>query len=390
MPLGKPIRPPARPALLAVALAASTLAAGCSLLAPGYSDVRGTSAGPAASSDRWSSFSSKPEDTLVQITPEVIRTLDTLQPQQVPADIQALFGEPQPYTIGPGDVVGIVVYDHAELMPSSGAVISQTADPTGVSAAPGLIVNAAGEISYPYVGRVKVAGLTEVQATELLTRRLATYIQNPQVTLRIQSFRSQRAYVEGEVRTPGMQIFTDRPMTLPEAINRAGGIATTGDQSNIVLTRNGRSIPIDLPALRQQNVDVNRILLRNGDTLQVRSRDERKVYVMGEALRPSALQMRDGHLSLNQALGEAGGVNLSTANPGQIYVIRRQEDNTPAVFHLDAKNPAMLALADGFNLQPRDVVYIDPVGLVRWNRIVSLIVPSAAVLNYGSAIQARD
>jgi len=49
----------------------------------------------------------------------------------------------------------------------------------------------------------------------------------------------------------------------------------------------------------------------------------------------------------------------------------------------------VLAVADSFKLQPRDVVYIDPVGLVRWNRIVSLILPSASVLNAGSEINAR-
>lgn len=308
---------------------------------------------------------------------------------KVSSDVTALFATPQPYTIGPGDVVGIVVYDHPELMPSAGAVISQQVDPAGVSTAPGLIVGADGEISYPYIGRVKLLGLTEVQANSLITEKLAAFIKDPQITLRIQAFRSRRAYLEGEVRTPGMQIFTDRPMSLLEAVNRAGGITSNGDRSNLVLTREGRSTTIDLSSLQTLGVDVNRILLKDGDTLQVRNRDERKVYVMGESLRPSALLMRDGKLSLGQALGESGGVNATTADPGQIYVIRKQADGSPGVFHLNAKDPTMLAVADTFNLQPRDVVYIDPVGLVRWNRIISLIVPSANVLNAGSEINSR-
>ncbi len=39
-----------------------------------------------------------------------------------------------------------------------------------------------------------------------------------------------------------------------------------------------------------------------------------------------------------------------------------------------------LALADGFQLMPRDVVYVDPVPLVRWNRVINLILPSASAL----------
>jgi len=315
--------------------------------------------------------------------------MDQMNKSSTPEDVKSLFGVAQAYTIGPGDVIGVIVYDHPELMPSAGAVISQQVDPAGVSTAPGLIVGSDGEISYPYIGRVKLAGLTEVEANKLLTEKLANFIKDPQLTLRIQAFRSRRAYLEGEVRTPGMQVFTDRPMSLLEGINRAGGITSSGDRSNIVLTRSGRSIEIDLSLLQSQGIDVNRILLQDGDTIQIRNRDERKVYVMGETLRPSALLMRDGKLSLGQALGESGGANSTTADPGQIYVIRKQANGLPNVFHLNAKDPSMLAVADSFKLQPRDVVYIDPVGLVRWNRIVSLILPSASVLNAGSEINAR-
>jgi polysaccharide export outer membrane protein len=77
---------------------------------------------------------------------------------------------------------------------------------------------------------------------------------------------------------------------------------------------------------------------------------------------------------------------LNTANTSQIYVIRNtSQAGYPAVFHLNASSPTALALAETFPLQPRDVIYIDPVPLVNWNRIVSLIVPSASVLNQGTA-----
>lgn len=381
----------ARPAFLSTTTTAvsAILLTGCTLIAPGHTGVS-SGTGPSSNDSKgWATFSDTSRGSVVQITPEVISTMDGMLSNKVSSDVTALFATPQPYTIGPGDVVGIVVYDHPELMPSAGAVISQQVDPAGVSTAPGLIVGADGEISYPYIGRVKLLGLTEVQANSLITEKLAAFIKDPQITLRIQAFRSRRAYLEGEVRTPGMQIFTDRPMSLLEAINRAGGITSNGDRSNLVLTRDGRSTAIDLSSLQTLGVDVNRILLKDGDTIQVRNRDERKVYVMGESLRPSALLMRDGKLSLGQALGESGGVNSTTADPGQIYVIRKQADGSPSVFHLNAKDPTMLAVADTFNLQPRDVVYIDPVGLVRWNRIISLIVPSANVLNAGSEINSR-
>ncbi len=138
--------------------------------------------------------------------------------------------------------------------------------------------------------------------------------------------------------------------------------------------------------MQEMGVNASKILLQSDDLVTVHNREDRKVYVMGEALRPSALLMRNGRLSLNEALGEAGGVNLLSANTGQIYVIRNTARGTPAVFHLDAKSPTALALADTFALRPRDVVYIDPVPLVNWNRIISLILPTAQAVGIGSAI----
>jgi polysaccharide export outer membrane protein len=330
-----------------------------------------------------------PQGVIIPITKELVQAQRLSRPRDVAPEVKALFGTPKPYTIGPSDVIGIVVYDNPDLLPAASAVITQQVDPTGISSAPGFIVSAGGEVSFPYIGRVKVAGLTEIEASDLIERRLTKYIREPQVSVRIVSFRSRRAYVEGEVRTPGLQPFTDVPMTLPQALSRAGGITTLGDRAVVHLTRGDVTTRIDLIALEELGINPNRILLQNDDIVTVRSREENKVYVMGEATVPAALTMNNGRLSLNQALGEARGPDRTTGNTAQIYVIRNNAQGDPALFHLDANSPAALALADNFALKPRDVVYIDPVPLVQWNRIISLILPSAQVLYTGSQISTR-
>lgn len=331
-----------------------------------------------------------PEGRITPISLALVRTLTEAAPKGVPEDLKPLFGKPERYTIGPGDVVGVIVYDHPELLPNAGAVISQSADPTGVQVAPGFIVDANGEIAFPYVGRVRLSGLTEADASDMMTRLIASQIRDPQVTVRIQSFRSRRVYVEGEVRNPGSQIVTDVPMTLNEAINRAGGMTANGNRAAVTLIRDGQSFPIDLTRLRDARQDINNIPLKNGDTVRVAHREDSKVFVMGEIVAPLALPMRsNGRLSLSEALGEAGGPLTSTSNPGQIYVIRQGATGMPAIFHLDAKNPAAMVLASQFRLQSQDVVYVDPVPLVKWNRVVSLILPSAQVVNSASEVYVR-
>ena len=104
-----------------------------------------------------------PEGSVVPITPELIQAMRRSQPRGVSPEVTQLFAEPQPYTIGPSDVLGIVVYDHPEL-PSAGGVTIQSSDPTGISGAPGFLVNSDGYIGFPFIGRVKVGGLTEKPA----------------------------------------------------------------------------------------------------------------------------------------------------------------------------------------------------------------------------------
>jgi polysaccharide export outer membrane protein len=327
-----------------------------------------------------------PTGVITPISPGLIAAQRAARPNSISPAVRELFGKSGPYKIGPSDVVTVLVYDHPELLPNAGTVIGQQADPTGVSSAPGFIVGADGEITYPFIGRVRLGGLTESEAADLIQARLARYVKNPQVTVRISSFRSRRVYVEGEVRAPGTQIVTDVPMTLLEAINRAGGITANGDRSFVTLTRDSRTTLVDLMSLQDVGGNPNDILLANGDLITVHHRDESKVIVLGEVLRPSALQMRNGRLSLNEAIGEAGGPNLATANTSQIYVIRSTPAGEPTVFHLNAAAPTALALAEMFPLRARDVVYIDPVPLVNWNRIVSLVLPTANALNVGRQV----
>ncbi|UUZ68370.1 SLBB domain-containing protein [Polaromonas sp. P2-4] len=170
-------------------------------------------------------------------------------------------------------------------------------------------------------------------------------------------------------------------MTLPEAIGRAGGFTATADRSAVAISRNGSTTAINMQQLTALGINPSSILLGSGDLVRVLSRDESKVYVMGEVTRPLAQPLRNGRLTLNEALGEAGGVSTTSGDPRQIYVVRSAPDGQPEIYHLDARSPVAYALAEGFELKSRDVVYVDPAPLVRWNRVISLILPSAQVVN---------
>jgi polysaccharide biosynthesis/export protein len=324
-----------------------------------------------------------PAGALLGITLDLVRRQQAGRQITIGDDVKQLYGVPKPYTLGAGDIVNIVVWGHPELVlapAGSGASSGSEIAALGV-VGNGFNINADGFIQFPYVGALKLAGLTENQASAELVKRLAKYIKDPQITLRIQAFRAGRVYVDGEVRLPGLQAMNDIPMTLPEALSRAGGLTSNADRTGVAVTRNGETTMISLPLLAELGINPSKVMLVAGDLVRVSSREESRVFVMGEVLRPVTLLMRNGRLTLNEALGDAGGINPASADPSQIYVVRKGVAEQPEIYHLDARSPAAYALAEGFELKPRDVVYVDPVPLVRWNRVINLILPSSQIVN---------
>jgi len=319
---------------------------------------------------------------ILAITPRLVRQEKALRDQQVAEDITALLQPAQVYRIEAGDVLLIVVWDHPELSASMlPAGVPGAVGVAGVAVSPmqpqsGFEIDQQGMLDFPYAGKLRVAGLTPVEVHEQLIRRLSHYLKNPKFTLRVLTYRSKRVYVDGEVKQPGVQAINDLPMTLTEAINRAGGVTPMADQSRIMVSREGKTYQINMPQLVQRGVNPSSIMLASGDVVRVLSRDETKIFISGEVTSPRALPMRNGRLTLNEALGEAGGINPVTGDACQVYVVRRNSQSS-VVYQLDANAPGALAMAEGFELNPRDVVYVAATPLTNWNRTISAMIPGA-------------
>jgi polysaccharide biosynthesis/export protein len=363
--------------------------AACGSVAPGMQFDRssvGQSSGSYDPSGTGNSGSAQADgdsmkSVLMPITPHVVKIERDKREKQNTQDISSLLSNSSHYQIDTGDVLSIVVWDHPELTNAATGMGAGTgaaaADVVAAQQPPiGFSVDQEGLIQFPFAGPLKVAGLTEEQARSLLATRLAKYIRKPKVTLRVQAYRSKRVYVDGEVKTPGLQAINDIPMTLMEAINRSGGILPTGDQSQIIVNRGGKNYQINLLQLVQRGVNPAKIMLKDGDVVRVRSRDESKVFVSGEVVSPRALPMHNGRLTLNEALGESGGVNPLSGDGSQIYVVR-QEGSEQKVYQLDGRKQGALAMAEGFELYPKDLVYVAATPLANWHRAISLILPSA-------------
>jgi polysaccharide export outer membrane protein len=273
------------------------------------------------------------------------------------------------YRIGPLDMVQVVVWEHPELT-----------SPMGQYQSAGQKVTTDGKLFYPYAGELQVAGLTAQELRVEITKRLSDKILNdPQVDVRVTGYHSRKAFVAGAVNKPGYVHFNENPMTLPDVIAEVGGFDENANPKFVQIRRGEKIYNVDYVRAFKDNVPIDRILIQPGDQVFVPLRSEterdRKVYVLGEVNRTSVVRM-DNYLSLAEALTAAGGVNVMYAAPSDIYVIRNTSENKIDVYQLDAKNAMALALADRFELNPRDIVYVDASGIGTWNRLLSLIMPT--------------
>ena len=277
----------------------------------------------------------------------------------------------QDYRLAAGDIINIIVWDHPELTIPAGEF--RSAEQSGT------VVAEDGTIFFPFAGVIKVQGLTLRQVRQILTEKLSPTIENVQLEVRVAAYRSQRVYVVGEVLRPGIVPVTDIALTMVEAVNQAGGFSPEADHRHITLTRAGKTSQIDLLALYEDGDTSQNVALKNGDIVNIPDRRFNKVFVLGAVNTPGSQLMNKRRLTLTEALSDAADIDQLIANPNQIYVLRGGDK--PEIYHLASKSPDALLLADRFPLQPRDVVYVDAADIVRWNRLISNLLPTDNVLS---------
>ena len=153
-----------------------------------------------------------------------------------PAPSTGPVAAPNDYRIGPGDLLKVEVFGAPDLNRS-------------------VRVNASGQISLPLIGAIKTGGLTAEQLAADIAARLAKdYLQNPQVTIFIEEFTSQRVTVTGAVKTPNVFPLKGKT-TLLQVVSQAGGPTSVAGLGSVKVLRQEpggarKVLEYDLAAIR--------------------------------------------------------------------------------------------------------------------------------------------
>ena len=270
------------------------------------------------------------------------------------------------YRISEGDILSIILVGYPDIT-SAGAS--------------GYPVDQQGFVQFPLVGRIKATGSSVPQFTANLRGQLQRYLKFSDPQVKITDYRGNKFFIDGEVSKPGEFVIADAPLSLYSAISMAGGVTSTGDSNNIVFNRKGVNYNIGLQSLRQLGTSANQIYLQDGDSIHVNSQDRNKVYVLGEFGQIEPVPIREQGINLAQVIGESSGLNSNTANAAKIYIVRDNlHTRTTDIYYVDMQTITSFALANRFEMHSNDIIYVDPTGLTRWNRVLSSLLPSTSAI----------
>ncbi|WP_246849490.1 polysaccharide biosynthesis/export family protein [Rubellimicrobium arenae] len=267
-------------------------------------------------------------------------------------------GGPANRIIAPGDVLAVTLWnteDNSLLTAPGQRAITMNA----------VTVSSTGSIFMPYIGNIKVSGMSPDHARETVEGRFAEVTPSAQVQLEIAESRGSMVSLVGGVQKPGAYPMRDQSFTVLSLIAEGGGVNSSMNNPQVRLMRGGEIYGISLDRLfSEPSLDTT---LRPGDKVIVEP-DERFFMSLGAAGSEAVQQFPRDDVSALEAISIIGGVSDARANPKGILVLRqypasavRSDGTGPThervVFTLDLTTADGLFSAGEFPIQSGDLVY---------------------------------
>ena len=262
------------------------------------------------------------------------------------------------YILGPADIVSINLTDTDDIDNS------YEIDPDGM-------------IDLPFIGKIKISSLTVDEAQNILKEVIGNFYKNPDLQISVEEYNSSKVYIVGAVRNQITINLDQKPVKLIEAAIQANFNPNAADKllgTKGFLRRDNKVYKINLNNAFASIDDKENFFLKKDDVIFV-DRNSDSIHVFGEIAKPGEY-FPNNNYSLTELISTTG-LNQLTSNAKKIYVIREDFNSflKIKVFQLDARNPVNLVAGGKFLLKPKDIVFIPPTEIVKWNRVISLLLP---------------
>lgn len=213
------------------------------------------------------------------------------------------------YALGPRDVLTVRIFGLEKARET--ATFDVEVDPTGT-------------VDVPFAGSIPASGKSIDEVRRLIVEKLgAGYIVDPQATVTVKEYRSRPITVAGAVEKGGIFYLQTTSVTLLEALSMAGGLSPRAGTSAIVLTPKSDGTTAradcDLVALLLRGDERQNVWLEPNASVTVVTADD--LYVVGYVARPGNFAYHQP-LTVTQAVGLAGGVDLRSGSPSAVTITR--------------------------------------------------------------------
>lgn len=287
---------------------------------------------------------------------------------------ETLGGKPaKGYTVGPGDVIEVSIWEAPPAALFGSAVIDSRGgiSTSRVTTFPEQMVSSEGHISIPFAGAISVNGKTPQQVEFEVARRLKDKANQPQVLVRVIRNATSNVTVVGEVATSTRMPLTAKGERLLDALAASGGVRQPVGKMTIQVTRGAVVQTMALDTVIQD--PKQNIVLQPGDVITALFQPL-SFTAFGATGKNEEVFFEAQGITLAQALARSGGLQDNRADARGVFIFRYEEPlvlgvagenppltpdgKVPVIYRVDLKDPRSFFVAQGFPIRNKDVVYI--------------------------------
>lgn len=222
----------------------------------------------------------------------------------------------------------------------------------------------------PYAGAVAAAGHTPSEVQQQIVDKLANRAIEPQAVVALVDQRTSLISVLGEVNAPSRFPANAAGEKILDAIARAGGPKGQGFDTWVMLERNGRRGVVPFGALVYE--PANNVYALPNDTIYV-YREPQTFLAFGASGQQGQFNFDAWRISLAEAVGKAGGLNDTMADPASVFLYRGEPREVavklgidvsqyatpmiPIIYSVNFRDPSGYFLATKMQVRNKDVLF---------------------------------